>query len=822
MRKVMLSVISVAGVASAALADSGCLGVLPGPVPEAARLSAVVPAGPSPTWVTGGLLPAHQAALAFLKSAPAASGPRSLCFAPDSDPEVVAAFTAVLDAHNARANPIEHWTSTATNPGGGHQEGEPITLTYSFVPDGTFVPNIDGFQGNSNLRAYLDGIYGSQAAWQPVFDEVFSRWSEVSGITYVYEPNDDGVTLNQNAGVLGVRGDLRIAGIFLDGPSNVLAYNNFPNDGDMVIDTGDTYFASIGGNSVRLRNVAAHEHGHGMGLAHVCPIEQEKLMEPFVTTVFDGPQHDDIRGAQRLYGDPFEPDNTPAAAMDLGIITDGTTVQGAVPAPGVSFGSIRSIDAAGEQDWIKFTAPSPARVGLVLNPIGRSYDSSQQACGGTPGSCCSGNFINSRTISDLHLTLFAADATTVIADADNGAAGSVEGVSGAVLASAGTYYVRVTGTGGLDAQLYTLSITTELFTSTPLEISLPNGAPDAVMPGEPTSFDVMIVPNEETIVPGAAVLRYRFGGGSFLSAALTPQGGDLYTATLPPAACDDQVQFYVSVEGSENGVQTTPASGAAAPFEAEVGTPVDVAAFDFQTAPGWTVSNVPSGVGTFAGSWNRGVPVNDGRGDPNADFDGSGQCWMTANAAGNSDVDGGETILLSPIFDVSGMRDLQLSYARWYSNTFGASPEQDTMVVEVSDDGGANWLTLEVVGPMRTSWNGQVAGGWFERSFALDGLIDSTSSLRVRFRASDAEPGSVVEAGIDAFELRGRICEDAPPCPCERAGDPAQVDVFDLLGYLDLWFAADAAAELDGTAGVDVFDLLAFLDCWFPASAGGC
>jgi hypothetical protein len=43
------------------------------------------------------------------------------------------------------------------------------------------------------------------------------------------------------------------------------------------------------------------------------------------------------------------------------------------------------------------------------------------------------------------------------------------------------------------------------------------------------------------------------------------------------------------------------------------------------------------------------------------------------------------------------------------------------------------------------------------------------------------------------------------------------VDVFDLLAYLDLWFTADAGAELtgDSPASIDVFDLLAYLDTWF-------
>lgn len=57
--------------------------------------------------------------------------------------------------------------------------------------------------------------------------------------------------------------------------------------------------------------------------------------------------------------------------------------------------------------------------------------------------------------------------------------------------------------------------------------------------------------------------------------------------------------------------------------------------------------------------------------------------------------------------------------------------------------------------------------------------------------------------------------------PCEFTGDaPAAVDIFDLLRYLDAWFGAAPAADLDGGGAVDVTDLLAYLDCWFGASAG--
>lgn len=60
-----------------------------------------------------------------------------------------------------------------------------------------------------------------------------------------------------------------------------------------------------------------------------------------------------------------------------------------------------------------------------------------------------------------------------------------------------------------------------------------------------------------------------------------------------------------------------------------------------------------------------------------------------------------------------------------------------------------------------------------------------------------------------------------PRCPCEFTGDaPAVVDIFDLLRYLEAWFGAAPAADLDGGGAVDVTDLLAYLDCWFGASVG--
>src|SRR5690606_27003953 len=80
----------------------------------------------------------------------------------------------------------------------------------------------------------------------------------------------------------------------------------------------------------------------------------------------------------------------------------------------------------------------------------------------------------------------------------------------------------------------------------------------------------------------------------------------------------------------------------------------------------------------------------------------------------------------------------------------------------------------------------------------------------------------ILAAGRSAVYSIDASADGGPPVPaclCEL-DEVEGIDVFDLLAYLDLWFAGDDDADVDDAPGVDVFDLLAFLDCWFPASAG--
>ncbi len=94
--------------------------------------------------------------------------------------------------------------------------------------------------------------------------------------------------------------------------------------------------------------------------------------------------------------------------------------------------------------------------------------------------------------------------------------------------------------------------------------------------------------------------------------------------------------------------------------------------------------------------------------------------------------------------------------------------------------------------------------------------VDRISVIELRARGDDDLARADVnhDGWLDAADLSAFILTGGAPCTADFNAS-GTVDVFDLLLYLDHWFAADPAAELAGGGAVDVFDLLAFLDGWF-------
>ena len=204
-----------------------------------------------------------------------------------------------------------------------------------------------------------------------------------------------------------------------------------------------------------------------------------------------------------------------------------------------------------------------------------------------------------------------------------------------------------------------------------LEFNFPNGRPDTVGPGGADTLTVEIVERNVTLDP-ASVRLHANGGSGFVELLATPSGTPgHYTVTFPPAPCLETLSYYISARTTTDELFTAPSGAPGTAYTALVASGVEIRfEDDFETHKGWTVTNSP---GLTAGAWERGVPVNGGRGDPPTDYDGSGQCYVTDNRPGDSDVDGGFTTLTSPPFDATG-GDAWDSYAVWLSNDFDAAP----------------------------------------------------------------------------------------------------------------------------------------------------
>lgn len=390
-------------------------------------------------------------------------------------PRVAACFDAVnppsaefINAVEASLGAFDRFQANNRWSGGSFgTAGNPITLTYSFVPDGLNIPNGVGEPAApSSLFATMDAEFGTRATWISLFQQCFDRWAYLTGTSYV-RVTAAGVDWDDNSawGTGGngtTRGDVRIGAKPIDGQNGVLAYNNFPNGGDMVLDSAEDYGGQSTTNEANnfrfFRNTVMHEHGHGLGFSHTCPIAGAALMEPFLNTSFDGPRHDDLRGASNHYGDAFGNISTTALAFNIGTLADSTsynptaiTVGGSVPNS-----SLASIDASAEVDVFKVNVPGPQQVTITLAPQGLNYATYAQDanCNNTTPN------VNSLTRVDLDFDILASNGSLLLARSLQ-PVGVSESFTGYVLPP-GDSFIRVKrnpGVAYISVQLYSLTVT---------------------------------------------------------------------------------------------------------------------------------------------------------------------------------------------------------------------------------------------------------------------------------------------------------------------------------------------------------------------------
>ena len=345
-----------------------------------------------------------------------------------------------------------------------------------------------------------------------------------------------------------------------------------------------------------------------------------------------------------------------------------------------------------------------------------------------------------------------------------------------------------------------------------IQLSQVGTNPELISPASQT-FSVRITEVEEGgYLQGSGTLYYSTGG-SFQQTSLSAQGGDIYSATLTDNPCGSQLSWYFTARDSSGTTRTFPTSGS---FSAPIAEGVEVIAeIDFNTDAGWSAQTTAS-----VGGWERAIPSTDSISvddcsAPGTDADESGYCWVTGNGVSTFgcefDIDGGSTILTSATYSVTDP-NTEASFAWWYDNTSANNTEyDDQFIVEASGNSGDTWSTVLTV-----SNGNSKSTGWTTASFRIGDFVTLSSGFQIRMTASDNDPGSVVEAGIDAFRLSALDCGEPPAkCPADTDGS-GEVDGTDLAAVLAFWnqTGSGLVGDINGDLVVNGQDLAIVLSSW--------
>ncbi|MFT7677990.1 MAG: hypothetical protein ACI8QC_001976 [Planctomycetota bacterium] len=294
--------------------------------------------------------------------------------------------------------------------------------------------------------------------------------------------------------------------------------------------------------------------------------------------------------------------------------------------------------------------------------------------------------------------------------------------------------------------------------ATPLIIGFPNGRPDQIDPAGSSVVQITAADGTETLMPGSGTF-YLDSGNGYESTPLVEIAAGLFEATFPAGPCGVDLDYYFSFTASVTGIITRPATAPMDVYSATAETPITLLSDDLEAPSGW--QGGVAGDTATTGVWTRVDPLGTAA-QPEDDHSNPGTtAWVTGQGSnggslGENDVDGGVTTLLSPVYDVTALGDPVISYWRWYSNGSGGAPGADVFEVDISNDAGLTWSSVEVVGPTGAG----TSGGWISHSFNVASIVAPTNMIQMRFRASDLGTGSIIEAAIDDLSISENGCPD--------------------------------------------------------------
>jgi len=219
--------------------------------------------------------------------------------------------------------------------------------------------------------------------------------------------------------------------------------------------------------------------------------------------------------------------------------------------------------------------------------------------------------------------------------------------------------------------------------------------------------------------------------------------------------------------------------------------------FESGNGQGWNLNG--TGSTAASGAWVFGQPngtlVNYIPAQPGYAIEGAGCAFTGQNSAlGTDDVDNGVTYLVSPVINLAGQSTAELTFYRWYYNRDLDEDVNDFYVAQVSENNGSSWVTLENLGTSQTAYS------WTLRTFQLEDYIPLTSTVRLRFGASDGPPaslGNIIESAIDSVHVTiPEVCD----APTSSAVGPRHLTVTPAAG------PAPVALHVGGAGGDPAVD----------------
>lgn len=649
-------------------------------------------------------------------------------------------------------------------------------LTVSFPIDGVAW---DG--GNNALDARLGTTFGAvnKDRGREFIRQALANWQTNAGITYT-EVDDDDIGFTTGTAHSTLRGDIRIGSRSIDGAFGILAYNNFPTSGgDMVLDadefSGGT-FANSSSNYRGLRNTVAHEHGHGTGYIHSVPCNNTKLMEPALSTSFEMLEIDEIRGAQRNYGDRFAGNNSAANARNFGDLTS--------PALKSIIEKNLSTNGTGgfsnsDEDWFRFTLGSAQNVVITVDPTGGTYVNGQQS-GGCDGS--TSNVVADQA-GNLNIELRDTAGTTLIMSANSGAAGITEVLTANNLAP-GTYTVRVVDVGpnaNQTLQLYDLTIRVGTAKAPPTAVA---GINKRILAGQTCWFMGNI--NSYANDVGASLTTYSWdldGDGTF----------EIPNTTTPTRVYTSNGTINVTLRVTDNfGMTATDVIsvvvfGATCPLTI-TSQPMPLSRCTGQSA---TFSTTATSTGTLTYQWRRNAII----------LPGETASSIVINPVDTGDAGNYDCVITSSCVATQTTNAAALTVTQSIAITTQPQPqtvpENTTVIFSVAATGGS---------PLTYQWkrNGMNVAGGNSASLLL---LNVTPAQAGDYTVDLTNPCGTITSDIAVLTV-----EVVNNCTCDWNTD-GMLTSQDFFDFLSGFFTNNADFNMDGmTTSQDFFD---FIACFF-------